>query len=430
MLAIKGLLPKSRFFRGVTVLVTGTLFGQTLVVLASPVLTRLYTPEEFGILAVYASALAILSVVSCLKYEVAIPLPEEDKVAANIIILCLSIVIIGSCILTAFFLTLGDFFVKITNTEKLLPYIWLLPVGFAGIGFYSLLNYWAIRRKKYSVIARTKISQSFGQTFTQIGLGLLKIGPLGLLLGHLIGRASGILSLGYQALVKDSSLIRLFNLSGIRKVAYRYRRFPLIMTPALFLNSAAIYLPSILMATFYGPRIAGFYFLTKKVLTLPVQLVGTSVNQVFVGEAIQYRNENPNEFKRMFQKTTLRLFLLGLPGCLILLFSGTWIFQIVFGENWQTAGLFTQILAPMLLTKFAGDSLTVLPILEKQGLLLIWNIIRLSLVLGGLTIAIFFKLSEVYAVTLLSIALTSSYILKYLFAINSIRKNAENKDSI
>jgi O-antigen/teichoic acid export membrane protein len=44
------LLPESAFLRKLSVLASGSILGQVLVILSSPFLTRLFTPEEFGVL--------------------------------------------------------------------------------------------------------------------------------------------------------------------------------------------------------------------------------------------------------------------------------------------------------------------------------------------------------------------------------------------
>ncbi len=142
---LKSLLPKSSFARNVAVIAGGTAAGQSIVVLASPIITRLYTPEEFGVLAVYTSFLGILSVLASLRYELAIPLPEKDRDAASLLVLSLGIVVFMSLFIGVGIWILGDYIIHWFNTPALHAYLWLLPLGVLMTGVYQVffrLYYW------------------------------------------------------------------------------------------------------------------------------------------------------------------------------------------------------------------------------------------------------------------------------------------------
>ena len=90
---LKKILPKNRFARSVSFLAGGTAAGQAITVLAAPLLTRLYSPEDFGLLAVYTSLLMTIGVIASLRYQLAIPLPKSDEEAAHVVVLSLFIVL-------------------------------------------------------------------------------------------------------------------------------------------------------------------------------------------------------------------------------------------------------------------------------------------------------------------------------------------------
>ena len=185
------MLPGGAFTRHVATLASGTAAGQLLLVLALPALTRLYSPADYGALAVYSSTLTVLLVLASLRFEVAIPLPEDDQVAGSL--LGLSLLALGAVtLLVSLFVWLaGDALVALTKVPVLRPYLWLLPVGLAGAGAFQALSYWAIRRRSFGRIARAKVTQGVGQVAAQIGLGLLGAGAPGLLVGDVIGRVAG-----------------------------------------------------------------------------------------------------------------------------------------------------------------------------------------------------------------------------------------------
>ncbi len=176
-------LPGGAFARSVLTLASGTAIAQLLLALAMPVLARLYTPADYGALAVYASTLTVLLVVASLRYEVAIPLPEDEAVAGSLLVLALILVGAMTAVVSLVVWLGGDAFVAAVKVPVLRPYRWLIPVGFLGAGTYQALSYWAIRRGAFSRVARTKLSQGIGQVVTQIALGLARAGAPGLLIG-------------------------------------------------------------------------------------------------------------------------------------------------------------------------------------------------------------------------------------------------------
>ncbi len=179
---LRRLLPKNAFARGFSVLVGGTAGAQLLTVLAAPLLTRLYSPEDFGLLAVYASLLALIGVVSSLRYELAIPLPEDDVEAANVAVLSLILVGISTLLSGALVWQLGPAIADALSVPALADYFWLLPAGVLLGGAYTVFNYWSVRTKRFSTIASTRIRQSLATLAIQ--LAVFKLGGLVLLLGR------------------------------------------------------------------------------------------------------------------------------------------------------------------------------------------------------------------------------------------------------
>lgn len=220
--AIRGILPKNTFARGVTILVGGTASAQILLVLAAPVLTRLYTPEDFGLLAVYASLLALIGVVSSLRYELAIPLPEDEVEAANVAVLCLILVGLSTLLTGVLVWLLGSMVAEALGVPTLANYLWLLPVGVLLSGAYSVFNYWAVRTKRFTAIAGTKLRQALA--ILAIQLAAFKLGGIALLFGQVagqgVGTTRGTTRLGRTALA--SAEFRQLCWQGIWIAAQRY----------------------------------------------------------------------------------------------------------------------------------------------------------------------------------------------------------------
>ena len=219
MSIISGALPKNRFVRGVAVLVSGTVGAQALMVLAAPLLTRLYTPQDFGLLAVFVGLLSIVAVTASLRYELAIPLPSDEREAAALLVLSLSSVLVVAALSAIPVFFYRNAIAGLLNTPALADYLDLVPLGTLFVGAFNVLNVWAIRVKAFTPLAKTKFSQSVAAVGIQVGGASL--GPVALLLGQVAGQAAGSLSLGLRVLRQQWGAIVSVRLSDIALVARR-----------------------------------------------------------------------------------------------------------------------------------------------------------------------------------------------------------------
>jgi len=376
------------FFRSVLVLAGGAALGQGLAVLASPLLTRLYAPSDLGTLAAYTSILSIPVVIASLCYDLAIPLPVEDKTAAALLVLSLGIAL-GMTILVALLVwLLGDSIIARINTPALGPYLWLVPVGFLGMAIYRALNQWAVRKQAFERIAQTKLTQSLSMVVTQLGFGLLHLAPLGLLVGDLLGRIAGSGSLGSLAWRQIKTEVGSLSRADLGQALARYRRFPLLSSGSILLNSAGLQLPPLLLAGLYGPEIAGWFSLSQRVIGVPSTLVGQAVAQVYLGTAARLARKDIRALHTLFLRTAQRLALIGVAPLALLALCGPWLFAFLFGEPWREAGVYVRLLSTMLLLQLVAAPLSyTLSILERQDLQLAWDAGRLLAVVGGFALA-------------------------------------------
>lgn len=418
---LEKVLPKGQLARSVTVLVGGTASGQALLVIASPLLTRLYAPEDFGTLAVYTSILGIISVVASLRYELAIPLPEKDEEAVNILVLSLGIVIVMSLLVGLGIWVLGDQIVLWVNAPALKPFLWLLPLGVCTVGTYQVFNYWAVRKQAFGRIARTRVNQGLGTVLTQIGLGFLKLGPLGLLIGHIVGQGAGTTTLAALVYREDKQALETVSLREVRHMAWRYQRYPLLSSLSGLINSAGLQLPALLLASFYGLQVAGWFTLGQRVIGVPMSLVGQAVSQIYLGEAAQRARQNPGSLHSLFLKAAHRLLLLGIVPLGVLALSGPWLFAWIFGDSWRDAGTYMQILSLMFLIQFVVVPLSqTLNILERQAWQLGWDVGRLLLVMIALLVAYTLSWPPVGAVAMYSVAMLVSYIALFGLSLRAL----------
>ena len=404
------------FARSVVTLASGTAAAQLLLVLTVPVLARLYTPADYGALAVYSSTLAVLVVLASLRYETAIPLPEDEETAGSLLALTLAILAGMAALVTLLIWVWGDAFVSAVNVPSLRRYLWLIPVGFIGAGTYQALSYWAIRRREFRRVARTKLSQGVGQVATQITLGLGGAGPLGLIVGDVIGRVAGAGGLALAAF-RTRPPARV-TAAGLKAVAVRYRRFPLLTTWSGLFNVGSLQLPSLVFSAAFGAAAAGLYSLSYKMLVLPTMLVAQAVGQVFLSRAATLAGE-PERLRRLTERTALGLFAAGLPAFVAVGLAGPQLFAVLLGSRWEEAGRYAQVLSPWFALWLVSNPLSgLLSVREWQGSALAFSGLEFVLRLGALLIGAE-RSSPMLAVVLLSasgVVIAGASIARFLLA--------------
>jgi O-antigen/teichoic acid export membrane protein len=411
---ITRVVPRGRFGRGVAVLVGGTTASQAILALTAPVLTRLYTPTDFGVLGVYTAIVALLGVVVGLRYMVAIPLPKEDSDAVNVVALSLAIGAGMSCALGLLGAALGHPFARFMHVPQLAPYMWLLPLSLLGNCILQTLYLWAIRVQGFSVIARARVSQAVARVGVQSVLGVVGVAPFGLLLGDLAEDVVGSGTFARLISKRRPGAWRSVSLQAMKRLAIRYSRFAWFGTPAGLLNVAGLQGMPLLVAYSYGATVAGWYALTLRVVALPMSLLGAAVGDTYFGIGPELVRTNPAALRSLFKKTAVRLLMIGIGPTVVLMLAGPTLFSFVFGDKWVTAGVYARYLAPAMLAQFVTSPLSdTMIILERPGLQLFTDTLRIALMLGTFLLAHELSWSANTAILLVSLALLLSYIVYF-----------------
>lgn len=405
----------------------GAAFAQILNTALSPVITRIYTPEEYGVLTLFTALLGIISAFNALSYDSAIPIADDDKKAINTLFLCIMILLFGTLAFAIILYFLGDILLALFQAEQLVNYKYLIPIGFFGTGLYTILTKWSFRKKNFGAITVTKYSQSIVGNATKIGLGLLSFGPVGLVLGRIIGQSVGIGTLASPLLKKEKNLLKKINKETLIWSAKRYVRFPLYTTPTLFFLSFSGQIPIIFISMLYGQEVVGLYGLAITITFLPMTLVGKSIEDVFYGEAASIGRNNPQAVKVLSNKILKKLILLGLSPMIILAIFGPTLFSFAFGSNWSEAGFYASLLTLYVFSHFIFHPISsIFFIFEKQKQHLVLNIINLLFVLTVFVIAFILSLNVYMTIIIFSIAKTFVEILKYILAQNILNKEIKS----
>lgn len=341
---ISKLKPKSEFVHHVLTLMTGTTIAQAIPIVISPILTRIYTPEDFGILAIYTSMVGILSAAATGRYELAVMLPEKESDANALVILSLIIAAILGLI-TLFLLWL--FYEKITillGNSQIGLWLYLVPVSTFLSGSYNALNYWLNRQKRYTIMSQNRILQSSLTSITSICLGWLHGGFSGLIAGTFIGQSVTTLMLVRQFIRQRKPRVMETILVDCKRVFIAYKNHPLHLLPAQWIGAAALQIPVLLISNLFGVIVTGFYSMALRMISVPTLLIATAIGDVYRQRASEIYRKN-GQFQLLFIKTLLKTLKFAIIPFTVIFITAPELFAFVFGNPWRIAGEYARILS-------------------------------------------------------------------------------------
>lgn len=389
------------FLKAVSILVGGTAFAQLIGLISLPILTRLYSPEEFSLFAIYTSLLIILSVASCLRFEIAVPLPKDDNEAIYLVLLAL----ISNFLISIFiFFIIWLFHTEIIALLKQPNFsilIWLVPIGVFFSGIYNTLQYWVTRKKEFTIVAKTRIFQSISGASLQVFLGLVGASTVGLILGQIIKTSAGIFRLLKSFWNESSQTVRGVNFNQLKRVYIKNEKFPKYSTLESLANSLGIQLPVIIIATFSIGAEAGYLMLAMQVMTIPMGFIGGAVGQVYLAHAPEkYQNR---ELSKYTYQCIFQLMKIGILPLVLICIIAPVVIPFVFGSVWQRTGEMMLWMLPWFITQLLVSPVSMsLNIIGRQRISLILQLLGLCIRCGGLWLLSLFAMDymfEYYAIS-------------------------------
>ncbi len=362
-------MPKTSLLRNVFLLVGGTTLAQLISILASPILTRLYTPEEYGVFALFTSVCAVFAIISSLTLEQAISLPRSNRTASSLyklanIILIFIVSVVSLFVLAVYF---EDCF---SVKDKLKETMFFIPVVVFSTGLFMINNFWAIRHNKYGSISQAKIIQTLVQVSSQI---FFSFGSgMGLIHGYVLG----VLFSSSFLIVANKRLNNVVRVTWIKILASlkRYRRFPIFSTWEVLFNAVSLHSAPVIFALFMGSASAGLFALSFRIMSLPVSVIGTAVAHGLYGKALELKDKS--FASSLLEKTVLNLFKLALFFFAPFFLFGPEIFSFVFGANWEQSGVVAQWITIWVVFQLVSSPLSaIFPIYEQQVQGLCWQVI-------------------------------------------------------
>jgi O-antigen/teichoic acid export membrane protein len=370
---IKKFTPKSEFNRNVLTLMTGTTIAQAIPIAITPILTRIYTPEDFGVLALFVSITVLIGSVSSGRYELAIMKPLGDSDAVNIAAaagIIVSTIAVVSLLLVVLF---GKELTDVIGNKEIFNWLYFVPITVFLTGWFNILTYLNNRKKLYKDIAISGVYKSTAMGATQVSVGLSKLSMNGLILGHIVSFIFGNIKLLNNAF-SNYNIKASLSISSIRKMAVKYKKFPQYTMLAGLANATSTQGLNILISGIYNVAILGFYSLVQRILEAPSSLIGRSIGQVFY-EKSTVEFAKTGEAIKVFKSTLWKLIYISTPIFLIMYFSIEDIFIFAFGGDWAVAGVYAKIMTPLFFVRFIVVPLLLMNVIyNKNEVGLYWQI--------------------------------------------------------
>lgn len=415
---LKRFISKNNILKSVLLLMSGTVFAQLLNILFTPIITRLYSPSEYGVLTSYIAILGIIGFLGSLQYFSAIPVSDSDTKALNITVLSFTILVINTIVIIFILSFAGNSILYFLNLDALTDYKYLIPLGFFLSNLFLILNSWGYRKKTYTVLTKIQYTRSIVNNGSKVAFSFFLGGSYGLILGQILGQIAGMFPLtkSFLSLI-DSKKIHRISTNRIFWSIKRYKNFPLYNGPTILISALSAHLPIIFISTLYGNESVGFYGLAYSISFLPMTLIGKAVQDVFYSEAASFGKYKIKEIKTLSDKFLKILILSSIFPLIIMIFYSPSIFALIFGAEWYDAGFFASILAVYAIAHLVFQPITVLfSIFEKQKIFLYLNLLKISLLILIFIVVYNLTLPIIYFVVFYSFSMAFIETLKYILS--------------
>jgi O-antigen/teichoic acid export membrane protein len=350
------ILKKSKFARNVAVLAIGTALAQSLPIVASPLITRLYTPAEFGLYAVLTAIVSSLVSGAAGKYEIALILPKVEMHAKHILIISIFFLFVVSSLLAMILVIMHDWILKAFDVLELSGWIFLVPVILFLAGLVKILGHFVNRIGNYNLLVKAKLLHAFILVFFYICFGVMELGVVGLLFGSIVALFIAVV---YLLLHCRSNFTTVLFLNFTKKIALakRYKDYPLYNASTGLLNGVTAAAPSFFLISYYPEAVLGYYALMMRVYSSPLNILSASVSQINLKKVVDIRHKNQAITPYLLKLSCVLIAITIIPVVVLISYS-EYLFAAIFGDVWRQAGVFAAILAPALSIRFVASTLS------------------------------------------------------------------------
>jgi len=410
-----------------SILALGVITGYSAILLATPFLTRLYNPEEFGSYAMLISTLSVLAPIAALRFELSIPIPKIQHEAWHAFVLSN----ITTCLFALLLVGVVNFWPHwisklIGLPDELTWLIWALPIGILLSGLQQSLRYWNIRNSQFLKVSQSHGSYGVITAGSQLAMGSSGFGAAALIGGEIIGRIFSCLLLttsthhsGSHKYLRATTSIKI-----LAQTARTFQKFAFISAPSSLINALSIYLPVLMIGHFISLQAAGLILLAQRVIGLPTSLLVSSTSQVFVSEFSRLKTSSQRT--HLYVGTLKRFALLTAPIFLIIGIMSPNLFPLIFGDDWAESGLLSMILAPFFFMQLlSGTTVSALDILQAHWIRLARELVFLTGTLAIILTSLHYNFSTLIIVSAYAIFGAIFYLSSLIVVHRIILKSEE-----
>lgn len=414
-----------KFYAGVAMLVYGSLSARLIAFGSIPIITRIYSPEEYGALSAFASLMLMLVPIATLRYVTAVPLPKNNRIAMSVAALSLCCTFIFTLVLVVILLPFNGYLFKVFNVSRYVDYWWLLPLSVLLVSIYEIMSMWAVRKKDYKGLMKVAVAQSFFGEGTKVILGLAGYTKIGLIIGFVISQSAGSGYFIRRFYLEFKQYIFSCHPKRIGFLMRYYSEYPAYRLPSQLLLLFATQSPLLFFSYKYGVDAAGQFGLALMAVMLPMNLIGQAVSKAYYAEIASFGKGNVKMISGLTNDLQLKLFAAGIPVVLVLRYLSELLFPMVFGEAWAVAGSYVSIMALYLITQFSSAPLMqVFNVFGIQKKYLIINIFRVAMLAGLYCLAVMRDIDSLKFLTMYSYSMFLFYMFITIYVLVFIKARA------
>lgn len=372
----KGTKKRSPFVRSMATLISSSAVAQIITIVVAPITTRLFSPEELGVYTLVISSVTMFGAVLSLRYDMSIVYEEDERNVHPLVVLSTRL-----CLATSLLVSIGYFFYFAyfsgTGYSAWAAALFTF-IQCALFGLVNVLNAYNNRKCQYGIMSAANVERTLFQNLAIVGTGLAHLGATGLIAAQSLGYAFGVKRQA-TGLYAEREKLREVRAADLKRVGRKHKKQALWSAPAAFANGFAYSVINYFIEYLYSATTVGFYSVSYRVLGLPTNVIAQNISRVFAERAARDKQSDGN-FLRIYKKTLAMMVAMSVPVAIVLVLVAPQLFGFVFGEGWEVAGTYVQILTPMFVLRFiAGGLNTSAMISGKQH----WDlIVQLMLVVS------------------------------------------------
>lgn len=382
--------PKDKsFYKDTAILTIGIIVAQIIPIVAYPILSRLYTPADFGILATLTSITSIITIIATLKYENSLLIVTSKRLAAEFSLFIVGISIIILFLIGFVVIIFADTITNILNAPEIKNWLWVCPISAFCLVLFNCFNEWCVRNGYFKSLSFNKIINGASIPLGKIIFAFGKLNPVGMVLGDLLGHLITGASCVVRAIKMDKEYFRKPSRMHMKYLWKRYSDCPKYVLPAQLLNKLGGELPVFFTMAYFSAEELGYYSMAQMALALPAVVVSRSVRDTFRKKANDIFAKEGNCIV-FYKRILFVMAAISAVGFSLLYLIAPTLFSIVLGKKWIEAGYFCRILCPMIAINFISEVGSCMYIVaEKMNLLLIWQITYFLLTLIAMILGVF-----------------------------------------